>query len=273
MEYIDFLLSGPPEQRPTLLGVQRPDGQPVQLGHTFTNLDGTTTLRILYRYEDLPDAPKWELADKAQHWDLDNVKVLCRLIALSKKADIAELRGWVYNHFDQFGNRKPDTMKSWLEELPASKDAGEEQLWRALAGDDLTAILKGHLAIENLLEQLIVRYMPKAAVLFDESFMFARKVQVLRRLDAIPKPVATMLQSINEVRNDFGHKPGLLRFAPEHWQKVAKALPKDEIQFIEQMLKDNGILFVTTQTPATPMRIAIFLAYAAVQEALPELEK
>ena len=163
-------------------------------------------------------------------------------------------------------------VKNWLEELPPSNNESEASLWLALSGDDLTATLKGHLAIENLLEQLIVHHMPQAAVLFDGSFMFQKKVTVLRRLKAIPKHVASMLQTINGVRNEFGHEPGLVRFAPEHWQKVVTNFRKQELDFIELLLHENGLSFVSVQSPAMPMRLAIFVGFAAVHEILQNLK-
>ena len=156
-------------------------------------------------------------------------------------------------------------MISWLEVIPPTNgDLKLQRLWEALAGDDLTAILKGHLQIEGLLESLIVKHMPKAEVLFDESFLFMKKIGTLRRLNAITKEVAGQLQAINEIRNRFGHDPTLRRFDADHWNIVKKHFPAVALDAISGMIKHSAMQFVSIESLATPMRLAIYLTYVSV---------
>lgn len=86
----------------------------------------------------------------------------------------------------------------------------EDFLYHKIDDSDLlTGFVIGHLVIEHLLEEVIINY----DVNLKEHFLsltHSRKINLISSLGLIPDGVASCLQSINKMRNQFAHKLGYI---------------------------------------------------------------
>lgn len=84
----------------------------------------------------------------------------------------------------------------------------EEFLFHRIDDSDLlTGFLIGHLVIEHLLEEIVMSYDSKLKEHF-LSLTHSRKITLINSLGLVPDDVASCLQSINKMRNNFAHKLG-----------------------------------------------------------------
>ena len=110
----------------------------------------------------------------------------------------------------------------------------EEFLFNKIDDADLlTGFVVGHLVIEHLLEEIIVKYDPKLKEHF-AGLVHSKKIVLLESLELFPKGVARSLQSINKMRNKFAHQLGyepnkgellnLIRLCREHFDDLTDGL-------------------------------------------------
>lgn len=84
----------------------------------------------------------------------------------------------------------------------------EEFLFNRIDDSDLlTGFVIGHLVIEHLLEEIVLSYDSKLKDHF-LSLTHSRKITLINSLGLVPDDVASCLQGINKMRNNFAHKLG-----------------------------------------------------------------
>jgi hypothetical protein len=84
----------------------------------------------------------------------------------------------------------------------------DQQLMEQLVFDDgaISPVLKGHLFIERVLEELIERKLVHpSAILRRGRLNFELKVDLARALDAISEKHVSVFKALNNVRNNFAH--------------------------------------------------------------------
>jgi hypothetical protein len=74
------------------------------------------------------------------------------------------------------------------------------------ASEQLHLVLRGHLYIEYLLNEIINRSVQNPKELESRRMSFFKKVRLLHALGKIDKPITDLLLSLNSVRNSFAHE-------------------------------------------------------------------
>lgn len=113
--------------------------------------------------------------------------------------------------------------------------------------NDLTLLaLKGHLLVEEVLEEIIHAYCLQPSHLEGVDIRFQVKAKLARALigDILPDSMWTMVDALNSIRNDLAHK-----------LESQKLKAKVEA-FIEKRYLDNKELKRPDKTPETPEEIA-----------------
>jgi hypothetical protein len=140
--------------------------------------------------------------------------------------------------------------------------------------DDLTAVLRMHAEIEQLLWERILPRLTFAHQLRKERFAVSQLSRLAAALDVIPQDMVELISGLAEIRNDFAHKPGyvpaaravdkLTRLAPE-------TKPFTDLSFIETFMfhdrSDNGAGF---SNEAVQLRV---LFYVVILRLDPSFEK
>ena len=70
---------------------------------------------------------------------------------------------------------------------------------------ELAHILKSHLYIEQILERLIKKKIPKPNHLFKNQISFSLKLDLALSLNAIPEKYVGPIKSLNGIRNKYAH--------------------------------------------------------------------
>jgi hypothetical protein len=94
------------------------------------------------------------------------------------------------------------------EETPLARSLRAE-LDAALRGhhDPILILLKSHLHIENLLERLIVAYLPRGDSVTERARLsFFQKLVLLDSMELIPDSILTPVRHLNKLRNDIAHR-------------------------------------------------------------------
>lgn len=67
-------------------------------------------------------------------------------------------------------------------------------------------ILRGHIAIEYFLENIIEKYLPNGKKLNGNNLNFARKLAVVESFDILEPDILLLIKKINSLRNKCAHK-------------------------------------------------------------------
>ena len=80
-----------------------------------------------------------------------------------------------------------------------------KKYWLDYAGNEqLTIILKTHLYIENLIDEILSYLLPNSRKIL--NYKFSSKVDILEALNVTPsKLIIEKIRQINKIRNDFSH--------------------------------------------------------------------
>lgn len=74
------------------------------------------------------------------------------------------------------------------------------------ASDELSLVLKSHLEVEKIINNLILIILPKPSKIIKE-YTFTQKINLLEALNMFPKPlIYEKLRKLNDIRNDFSHE-------------------------------------------------------------------
>lgn len=67
-------------------------------------------------------------------------------------------------------------------------------------------VLRAHLIVEYLLEEIIQYTIKRSDILLDNNFNFPQKVSIAYSTGALEEKIATSLKNLNKVRNKFSHE-------------------------------------------------------------------
>lgn len=137
---------------------------------------------------------------------LDSIKAS---IGASSPKIRAELRNWIATEYNPDGEDNNPEVRRLFYFLDDTEEYTSEQreFLNTISGDDLSAILKGQIYIERIIEQFIAHHISGSEVMFNGFLSYAEKVELLRMLKIdIPKELITRLRRLAEVRNSFGHR-------------------------------------------------------------------
>lgn len=107
--------------------------------------------------------------------------------------------------------------------------------------DILIAIIKGHLLIENCLEDLLENYVERYSKL--NTKYFSEKLKLCYALDLIDKDTYNLLNEINKTRNKYGHDLNF-QFKYEDlkiWTDVLSSKNKELYQELIEPYDDTNI--------------------------------
>ena len=74
-------------------------------------------------------------------------------------------------------------------------------------GDELRAVIRGHLYLERCLVLLIIRQLPESEQQSVLRSHFPEKIDRAIALGVLPRDERELLRSINRIRNRFAHEP------------------------------------------------------------------
>jgi len=75
--------------------------------------------------------------------------------------------------------------------------------------DELSMVLRSHLYIESLLDEIITRKLPNPNKLKGKNNLkFSFKVDLAEALGILPEDYASSIRGFNGIRNNFSHKKG-----------------------------------------------------------------
>lgn len=93
----------------------------------------------------------------------------------------------------------------------ATYDDLDEHVMQQLVLDEgaISTILRGHLFVERVIEQLIRRALPKPdAILGRGNLNFDMKIDLARALDVLSEQHVSMFRALNRIRNRYAHDAG-----------------------------------------------------------------
>lgn len=120
-------------------------------------------------------------------------------------------------------------------------------------GDDLVLIvLKGHLLVEQQLEQIIQKVVAHGAVLDEARFTFAQKVLLAKSMcwSHHESPIWNFIEALNTLRNDIAHSLG----SDKTDGRLQKALNKHEAT-----LNPKELLEVADYSTANRLKHAVMI--------------
>ncbi|MPN20022.1 hypothetical protein SDC9_167398 [bioreactor metagenome] len=98
--------------------------------------------------------------------------------------------------------------------------------------------IRGHLYLEALLGEIILRSYPEPQALNDISVMFYRKVKLVRAVGRLTTEMEDLLLSINTLRNKIAHKLDFGLDFDSVYELILKA-HKADIDFSDDMIYLN----------------------------------
>ncbi|RYC17652.1 hypothetical protein [Ciceribacter ferrooxidans] len=93
----------------------------------------------------------------------------------------------------------------------ATYDELDEHAMQQLVMDNsaVSAILRGHLFVEGVIEQLVRRALPKPdAIMGKGNLNFDMKIDLARALDVLSDQHVSQFRAINRIRNRYAHDAG-----------------------------------------------------------------
>ena len=96
--------------------------------------------------------------------------------------------------------------KSFAERLKAEKIKETDNFYDkhiAANNDILSIVLKTHLFIENLIDEIIEKVFVKPKEIVNSKFFF--KVQIIEALGIVPTNIINKIKTLNTIRNRFAH--------------------------------------------------------------------
>lgn len=100
--------------------------------------------------------------------------------------------------------------------------------------DILIAIIKGHLLIENNLEDLLENYIERYSKL--NIKYFSEKLNLCYALDLIDEYAYKLLKGINKIRNEYGHDLNF-EFKKENLEKWESILSKEDKTLYQKLIE------------------------------------
>lgn len=145
-------------------------------------------------------------------------------------------------------------------------DAEFERLRKALDSDeDLVAVLRMQLYIENNLERILLAYVPKAEHLLSELGYF-KKIKVARKYDLIFRDDVTALEQVASLRNKFAHGMEKLRLTKQDDIAMVNAM-KGTLRdlFMSHSTSIHGYFGGVQGVDGIPTRTALLIINARMQ--------
>lgn len=141
----------------------------------------------------------------------------------------------------------------------ASYDELDEHTMEQLVFDDgvVSTVLRGHLFVEGVIEQLLRRALPKPdAILGRGSLNFDTKLDLARALDVLSEQHVSLFRAINKIRNRYAHDAGYEVTLPE----------LNSLKFNWAEIQDKAFAVASLKGPGEAARIAIiFLCWEALR--------
>ncbi len=98
--------------------------------------------------------------------------------------------------------------------------------------DDRLLAITGALILENALDGLLEAYLPRFSLISEgRDFSFGVRTTIAKALDVVPRKLFLAVDSIRQIRNDFGHNLELQAFT---------ALPRGRMDTVRLRLREFG---------------------------------
>lgn len=140
----------------------------------------------------------------------------------------------------------------------ATYDELDEHVMQQLIFDEgaISTVLRGHLFVEGVIEQLLRRALPKPdAILGKGQLSFDMKANLARALGVLSDQHGSMFRAINRIRNRYAHEAG--------YQVEIADLNAMKFEWAESQKKAFEV--ATSKGPQEALRIAtIFLYWEAL---------
>ena len=108
--------------------------------------------------------------------------------------------------------------------------------------DELGSVIRAHLHIENLLDQLLAKQFPVVGRLKELELTYKEKV-VLSLAMGLNEEFKSVLMGVGEIRNKFAHRPDF-EITKQDTNNLYKAFPAEEKKLIDSTIrsvnKDTG---------------------------------
>jgi hypothetical protein len=131
-----------------------------------------------------------------------------------------------------------------MDEYDANSFEHRRDIGRSLSkGDDLSAVLRFHVHIEQALNMVILQSIPNSTILLN-AIGFVRKVRIAEKLHLIDIATRKCLNNFSTLRDEFAHRLKTRTFTAQNDAALPKTLPPDAYQ---QFL--NGVGFLSEVEP------------------------
>lgn len=106
-------------------------------------------------------------------------------------------------------------------------------------------ILRGHIAIEFFLNDIIEKYLPKGKELLSERFNFYKKLKIIESFNIVQPEALDFITTLNEIRNKCAHKLEF-RISEKDIDNLGQCIPDEYSKLTGHDLEETLFNMITT---------------------------